>query len=162
LYAAQDFLNSVAKKGGREYNYIATGNWDKIPERERDSPKTCTAIGLLMRMYLGWKMNDPALDDGMDLLVEWGYKPDTERCNLYYIYYAALALHHYGGEHWDKWNGGLREYLIGEQVRFGCESGSWYFRDSYCDVGGRLLNTALAVMILETPYRFMPLYKEIP
>jgi len=80
---------------------------------------------------------------------------------LYYAYYATLALHHYGGEHWEPWNSELREFLIRTQSRQGCESGSWYFQDRYCDVGGRLLNTALAVMILETPYRYMPLYREI-
>jgi len=72
-----------------------------------------------------------------------------------------LALHHYGGEHWDSWNNELQTFLIRTQSRQGCEAGSWYFRDAYCDSGGRLLNTALAVMILETPYRFMPLYREI-
>jgi hypothetical protein len=161
LYAAQDFLDSVTVEGGRRYNYIVTGNWDGDPERRIDSPKTCTAIGLLMRMYLGWKPGDPFLDDGMAQLVRWGYKPDADRCNLYYVYYATLALHHYGGEHWETWNSGLQEFLIREQVKQGCEAGSWHFPNSYCDVGGRLLNTSLAVMILETPYRIMPLYREI-
>ena len=25
------------------------------------------------------------------------------------VYYATLALHHYGGEHWDAWNREVRE-----------------------------------------------------
>lgn len=160
LYAAQDFLDLVKVDGGRQYLYLQNGEWDR--DRGIDSPKTCTAIGLLMRMYLGWKPGDEFLDDGMDQLVHWGYKPDSERCNLYYIYYATLAIHHYGGEHWETWNRGLQEFLIRGQSRRGCESGSWYFPDGYCDVGGRLLNTSLAVMILETPYRIMPLYRTIP
>ena len=159
LYAAQNFLDSVALEGGREYQYLSSGEWDRI--RGEDSPKTCTAIGLLMRMYLGWKPGDPALDDGMNTLVRWTYQPRAGEVNLYYAYYATLALHHYGGNHWDAWNSGLHELLIRTQSHEGCESGSWYFSDRYCDVGGRLLNTALAVMILETPYRFMPLYREI-
>ena len=164
LYAAQDFLDLVAVDGGRRYNYIQTGGWDKDvnnTDRGIDSPKTCTAIGQLMRMYLGWKPSDPFLDDGMDQIARWGYQPRVGKVNLYYAYYATLAVHHYGGEHWDAWNGGLHELLIRTQSHEGCESGSWYFQDDYCDVGGRLLNTALAVMILETPYRFMPLYREI-
>ena len=159
LYAAQDFLDLVALDGGRHYNYVQTGTWDR--DRGIDSPKTCTAIGLLMRMYLGWKPGDPFLDDGMDTLARWTYQPRTGAVNLYYAYYATLALHHYGGEHWDTWNSGLQELLIRTQSRENCESGSWYFPDGYCDSGGRLLNTALGAMILETPYRIMPLYREI-
>ena len=159
LYAAQDFLNSVALDGGRQYQYHPMGIVDDL--RGVDSPKTCTAIGLLMRMYLGWKPGDPFLDDGMDQIVRWGCTPRRGEVNLYYVYYATLALHHYGGGGWDAWNKEIRELLIQTQSRQGCESGSWYFGDSYCDSGGRLLNTALAVMILETPYRMMPLYREI-
>jgi len=159
IYAAQDFLDSVALEGGRRYQYLPDGKWDSV--RSDDSPKTCTAIGLLSRMYLGWKPGYPALDDGMDQIVRWGYIIRKEEVNLYYIYYATLALHHYGGEHWDTWNNGIRALLIRTQSRQGCESGSWHFSDPYCNSGGRLLNTALAVMILETPYRFMPLYRKI-
>ena len=160
LYLAQDFLDSVALEGGRHYQYLPTGGWDW--RRGDDSPQTCTAIGLLSRMYLGWKPGDPFLDDGIDHVAQWGYILREDRVNLYYIYYATLALHHYGGDHWEAWNSGLQDMLVQSQVRGGgCESGSWYFRDAYGDVGGRLLNTALAVMILETPYRFMPLYREI-
>lgn len=159
LYAAQDFLNSVALDGGRHYQYRPDGKWDAI--RGEDSPQTCTAIGLLMRMYLGWKPGDPFLDDGIKQIAHWGYALKEGECNLYYAYYATLALHHYGGEHWDSWNSGLQEMLVRTQARQGCEAGSWYFRDPYCDVGGRLLNTALGAMILETPYRIMPLYRKI-
>ena len=160
LYAAQDFLDSVALEGGRRYQYTSTGdNWDAI--LSEDSPKTCTAIGLLMRMYLGWKPGDPALDEGMAQLARWGYILQEDKVNLYYAYYATLALHHYGGEHWEAWNSGLRDFLIHTQSREGCEAGSWHFSDPHGDVGGRLLNTTLAVMILETPYRFMPLYRKI-
>jgi hypothetical protein len=160
LYAAQDFLDAVALEGGRYYQYTPPGDWKE--ELGPDSPKTCTAIGLLMRMYLGWKPGDVFLDDGMGQLVRWGHTPRAGQTNLYYAYYATLALHHYGGEHWGDWNRDLQDFLIRTQSRKqNCESGSWHFRDSYSDVGGRLLNTALAVMILETPYRFMPLYREI-
>jgi len=162
LYAAQDFLDTVAIEGGQRYNYLPSGRWDSnAGEFGGDSPKTCTAMGLLMRMYLGWKPGDPFLDDGMEQIIRWGPILNEGEVNLYYIYYATLALHHYGGEHWDAWNREVRELLIRTQSTWDCESGSWYFPDRYCDVGGRLLNTSLAIMILETPYRIMPLYREI-
>ncbi|MCL2710386.1 MAG: terpene cyclase/mutase family protein [Planctomycetaceae bacterium] len=161
LYAARDFLDLVALDGGRQYHYTPNKVWDPDPERRANSPYTCAAIGLLSRMYLGWKPGDLFLDAGMEQIARWGYTPRAGEVNLYYAYFATLALHHYGGEHWDEWNTGIRELLIQSQFRQGCESGSWYFQDPYCDSGGRLLNTALAVMILETPYRFMPLYREL-
>ena len=164
LYMAQDFLDSVALDGGRRYQYHPMGIWDI--DRGIDSPKTCTAIGLLSRMYLGWRPNlsgagNPSLDDGMEQIARWGPILREGEVNLYYIYHATLALHHYGGEHWDEWNREVRELLIRSQSRQGCESGSWHFRDPFGDSGGRLLNTALATMILATPYRMMPLYREI-
>ena len=159
LYAAQDFLDSVQLEGGRRYNYLPSGRWDN--RGMGDSPQSCTAMGLLMRMYLGWKPGDVFLDDGIEQLVRWGPILNEGEVNLFYIYYATLALHHYGGEHWDAWNSEVRELLIRTQSRWGCESGSWHFPDRYGDVGGRLLSTSLAVMILETPYRIMPLYRDI-
>ena len=114
-----------------------------------------------MRMYLGWKPGDVFLDDGIEQLARWGPILNEGEVNLFYIYYATLALHHYGGEHWDAWNSEVRELLIQTQSRWGCEAGSWHFPDRYGNVGGRLLSTSLAAMILETPYRIMPLYREI-
>ena len=161
LYAAQDFLDAVALDGGRQYHYNPNRIWDPNPERRSISPYTCTAIGLLSRMYFGWKPGDPFLDEGMEQIARWGYTIQEGKVNLYYVYFATLALHHYGGEHWDEWNTGIRELLIQSQSQQGHERGSWYFQDPYCDSGGRLLNTVLATMILETPYRFMPLYRKI-
>ena len=159
LYAAQDFLNSVALDGGRQYNYLPSGHWDE--RGMGDSLQSCTAIGLLMRMYLGWKPGHVFLDEGIEQLVRWGPLLNEGEVNLFYIYHATLALHHYGGEHWDTWNREVRRILIQSQAQQGCEAGSWHFPDRYGDYGGRLLNTALAAMILETPYRIMPLYREI-
>ncbi len=85
--------------------------------------------------------------------------------NLYFAYYAALALRSYGGRYWEDGYPKLRELLISTQVRSSiisldhCEEGSWLFYDQYMNDGGRLLNTALAVLILETPYRYLPMYR---
>ncbi|MGL6227366.1 MAG: prenyltransferase/squalene oxidase repeat-containing protein [Thermoguttaceae bacterium] len=133
--------------------------------RYPDSEFTCTSIGLLLRMYLGWKPGFISLDQGISLLDRWGpFKTWTrqsaqEHCNLYYAYYATLALHHYNGSTWNRWFPRLRDFLIQTQsTQMGHEGGSWFFNDPYCNVGGRLLNTALAIMILEIRYRYLPLY----
>ena len=85
--------------------------------------------------------------------------------NLYFAYYAALALRSYGDKYWEDSYPKLRDLLVSTQARSvatslgHCEDGSWLFYDQYMNDGGRLLNTALAVLILETPYRLLPMYR---
>ncbi|MDR3196257.1 MAG: terpene cyclase/mutase family protein [Planctomycetaceae bacterium] len=159
IYLANDFLESTATDGGRQYNYLPDL---KLRGTGPDSPKTCTATGLLLRMYLGWEPGDTMLDEGITMVAQWGpfAKKDGSSCNLYYAYYATLAIHHYDNNYWQRWNSELREFLIQTQSNRGHEAGSWYFPDHYCDTGGRLLNTVLAALILETPYRIMPLFRK--
>ncbi len=140
---ADNFLDSVQTEGGANYGYTR-------PEKN----PTMSAIGLLCRMYLGWPREHEALGRGVAFLVERGPSPN----NMYYNYYATQVLHHYGGEPWEPWNRALRDHLVATQSGDGHETGSWYFEDSHTKSAGRLYNTAVAVMILEVYYRYMPLY----
>ena len=69
-------------------------------------------------------------------------------------------MSHWGGPKWDAWNRAMRDHLVQTQDTRGLESGSWHFPDHHGDKGGRLYNTAMAVMTLEVYYRYMPLYKQ--
>jgi hypothetical protein len=144
---AQNFLDSVQTDGGARYNYMVAQ-----PARQTN---TTTAVGLLCRMYTGWHRDTPALYQGVAYLHKWG--PDKN--NMYYNYYATQVLHHWEGPEWQEWNGRMRDYLIATQSKTSHEAGSWHFPDAYGDVGGRLYNTALAIMTLEVYYRYMPLYR---
>lgn len=141
------FLDSVQFDSGARYGYLLP-----IPRAEKQ--EATTAVGLLCRMYTGWHRDNPALYQGVAFLHKWG-PSDT---NLYYDYYATQVLHHFGGPEWQAWNPRMRDYLVARQSRNSHESGSWYFADGYGDAGGRLYNTAMALMILEVYYRHMPLY----
>ncbi len=159
IYLASDFLDAVAMDGGRQYNYL--------PEREKfsgsgdDSQRTCSATGLLLRMYLGWEPGEKMLDEGIDLIEQSGpLRPNGTECCLYYAYYATLAMHHYGGSGWKRWSTELSDFLVRHQAKQRHEAGSWFFPDRHADTGGRLLNTSLAILILETPYRILPLYRK--
>jgi hypothetical protein len=77
---------------------------------------------------------------------------------LYFTYYATQAVHHFDGPLWDEWNRGLRDRLVALQVTQGHAAGSWHTADYHTVAGGRLCDTALAIMILEVYYRHMPLY----
>jgi Prenyltransferase and squalene oxidase repeat len=140
---ADKFLDSVETEKGAAYGYLRPG----------EGPAT-NSVGLLCRMYLGWKRERRALMVGVTNLEKLGPSGN----NLYFDYYATQVLFHYGGSGWDGWNKKLREYLISTQSKEGHENGSWYFVDSHGDKGGRLYNTAMAILTLEVYYRYLPLY----
>lgn len=145
LYAADRFLDSVQSDGGAQYGYLT-------PEARRAT----TAVGLLCRMYGGWTRGHPALAKGVSHLSTWGPSP----VDIYYNYYATQVLRHWGGSDWKFWNRPMRDHLVSTQAVQGHENGSWYFDDEHSRVGGRLYTTAMAVMILEVYYRYLPLYGE--
>jgi hypothetical protein len=145
IFRVEQFLSSVQSDGGAQYGYLT-------PRPGR----TTTAVGLLSRMYTGWRRDNSALYRGISHLRDWGPAAD----NLYYNYYATQVMFHFGGPDWQAWNAKMRDRLIANQSHAGHESGSWYFQDPYGDRGGRLYNTSLATMILEVYYRYMPLYSE--
>jgi len=141
---ASRFLDSAQADKGARYGY--TG-----PDRNRAST---TAVGLLCRMYLGWKREKKALERGVEYLSTIGPADD----DMYYNYYATQVLHHWGGSHWSVWNTEMREQLVGSQLKKGHAAGSWDVRDEHGSSGGRLYMTALCIMTLEVYYRYMPLY----
>jgi hypothetical protein len=145
LNDAGRFLDSVQTAGGSRYGYDRAG-----------SSPPMTAIGLLCRMYLGWKQNAPPLRRGVQYLSHTG--PSIN--DIYYDYYATQVLHHWGGTEWKKWNEVLREYLIESQAKEGDALGSWKpTGDRGAGPGGRLYQTCLSIMTLEVYYRYLPIYQ---
>ncbi|MDR1959334.1 MAG: terpene cyclase/mutase family protein [Planctomycetaceae bacterium] len=191
------FLDKVvAYNDGSGYGYTNS-------RRRGEDSKATTSIGLLSQMYLGWERSHPALERGIDEISGYGPNPG----NIYFSYYAALVLHHYGGEKWGIWNREMRDMLIKSQEQTGHKRGSWFLlhpddvdkviesgteeedgKDNteeeakkeskkqeeevrqiqdeldtgrgHHDAGGRLYYTAMACMILEVYYRYLPLYRK--
>ena len=141
------FLDSVQVENGAGYGYTLPG---KAP--------ACTAIGLLCRMYYGWKHDNPALKSGVEYLSERGPTDDA-----YYNYYASQVLFHYGGEYWTKWNEKMREKLVASQSQdeTSHEFGSWAPNTVHGKQGGRLYATSMSILTLEVYYRYQPIY-EVP
>ncbi|GHT25473.1 hypothetical protein FACS18942_00440 [Planctomycetales bacterium] len=164
IYGITDFLDLVQDDGGRQYHYLPQNVREPMRGKGEDSKINSNATGLLLRMYTGWKPDEKPLEEGVDAVALHGaLKRDANGkiiCNPYFVYYATLLLHHYGGSNWNSWNRQIQELLVNSQSTGGHEAGSWYFPDYYCDKGGRLLNTSLALLILETPYRIMPLFRQ--
>ena len=142
---AVEFLNDVQQDDGATYGYTDPGNGAGT-----------SAVGLLCRMYLGWKKDHPALQRGVDRLAKMGPSKD-----LYFDYYATQILHHLEGDRWVGWNNRMREMLVTTQSKKGHETGSWH--DGVdgghgAHAAGRLYCTSLATMILEVYYRHLPIY----
>jgi hypothetical protein len=144
---AADFLDSVQTDSGSAYGYEGPGN--QFPT---------TAVGLLCRMYMGWKKDNPALERGVARMAKRGPTSD-----IYYDYYATQIMHHMEGDVWTEWNAKMRDGLINAQSKQGHEAGSWF--EGYngglphsAEYGGRLYVTSMATMILEVYYRHLPLY----
>jgi hypothetical protein len=153
IQGATRFLDSVQGRGGATYGYTGPG-----------MGQGTTAVGLLCRMYLGWKQDHPALREGVLYLNSRG----PSDINMYYNYYATQVMRHYAGDPdsadhamWVRWNTKLRDWLVATQEKNGHPKGSWFQpADEGSRFGGRLYCTSLATMILEVYYRHMPLYSK--
>lgn len=140
---AMRFVDSLSSADGSRFGYMRRG-----------ASKSPTAIGLLLQMYFGHSPDSVPIDDGLDWIADQG----PSKTDLYFDYYGTMALFHSQHRRWHPWNYALREHLIRTQATQGHESGSWHFHDQHGDVGGRLYSTAMAALILETYYRYLPLY----
>lgn len=142
---AVKFLDSVQADSGSQYGYTGPG-----------AGQATTAVGLLSRMYLGWKKDNPALQRGVEAMSRSG----VSKGNMYYNYYATQIMRHVEGDAWKKWNDGMRDWLVESQAKNGHEKGSWFMKggDHGADSGGRLYCTSIATMMLEVYYRHMPIY----
>ncbi len=144
IKGASQFLDSVQADSGSAYGYTNPGN-----------AIGTTSVGLLCRMYLGWKKDNGALERGAQRLSETG----PSKGNMYYNYYATQIMRHMEGDKWKKWNDVMRDQYVNSQAKDGAEKGSWYIPgDHGSERGGRIYCTSMATMVLEVYYRHMPIY----
>jgi hypothetical protein len=133
----------------------------------REASTTMTAVGLLMRLYSGWRRDNPNMVRGADYLQQHlpaiGTPRDPQR-DTYYWYYATQVMFHMGGEHWQNWHDSLHPLLVDRQVQQGPLAGSWDPRgrvpDRWAPHAGRLYVTTMNLLSLEVSYRHLPLYEE--
>lgn len=128
---------------------------------------TMTAVGMLMRMYSGWRRDNDAMQSAADYLLQYppalGSKRRPKR-DGYYWYYATQVMFHMGGEHWEQWNQHLNPLLLRSQIKSGPKSGSWDpelpVRDRWSPHAGRLYVTTMNLLNLEVYYRHLPIYED--
>lgn len=148
LRLVRTYLRSAqANDNGAFYGYMPNQN----------ARPSMNAVGLLCRMYTGWRADEEGLQQGVAALAKRG--PSLN--DIYYNYYATQVMHHWGGELWEKWNGKMREQLVTTQIQNGPGAGSWKVTDPHGQNAGPIYQTALSVMTLEVYYRHLPLFRKL-
>jgi len=125
-----------------------------------------TSVGLLMRLYLGWRRDNPDMQKGTDWLMD---RPPAEgtvqspQRDTYHWYYATQVMFHMGVNRWKAWYGNRYPMLIRTQSTEGEYVGSWEpngrIPDAWGRFGGRLYVTTLNLLSLEVYYRHLPIYE---
>jgi hypothetical protein len=140
---------------------VATGDAKGLARYQPWEPvtPTMTAEAWVCRQFLGVGGPGPASSEAADFLQ--GNESDRGTTNVYYWYYATLALYQHGGEPWSRWNDRVRDKIVGLQRNSGHQMGSWEPDSSlYGSKGGRIYCTTLAALTLEVYYRYLRLYDE--
>jgi hypothetical protein len=129
--------------------------------------KTMTSVGLLMRLYLGWRRDNPRMIAGADYLAAnlpaLGSSQRPQR-DTYYWYYGTQVMFHMKGDYWRAWNNQLHALLVESQIQSGDLAGSWDPRrpvpDRWAPHAGRFYVTTMNLLSLEVVYRHLPIYEE--
>jgi hypothetical protein len=153
---AERFLRSVRR-----------GQSGGLASYRSDSPMSTsmTAEALYCRQLVGESLggsdNEAAASEAMQQLLRT--LPEPSRVNLYYWYYASLALHRQrqlsdqNAAAWQAWNRALTSVLVNKQANDGPDAGSWDPECIWGGYGGRVYSTALSALCLEVYYRYAPL-----
>jgi len=162
------WLDRAQVDNGARYVYNPFAGQTASQSHLRLPNRAMTAEGLLMRIYLGWQQDTPALRQGAEFLKQNlpAYDPSSlESRDCYYWYYATQVMFQMQGELWQVWNRQVQETLLKNQVQTGPWAGSWDplqpVADRWGKEAGRLYVTAFHLLILEVYYRHLPLFKTL-
>ena len=140
---------------------VASGRAKGLARYQPSEPvtPTMTAEAWVCRQFLGVGGPGPASAEAAEFLLR--NPSDRGSTNVYYWYYATLALYQHGGEPWSRWNARIRDRIVGLQRSSGHQAGSWDPDESlYGSKGGRIYCTTLAALTLEVYYRYLRLYND--
>ncbi|MCI0331603.1 MAG: squalene--hopene cyclase [Planctomycetes bacterium] len=164
--AGIDIPTNTWSRVDRFLSTVRRGTYGGLASYRPDSPASTsmTAEALYCRLLLaevfGSKIDDAAAEEATANLL--ASLPNSERVNLYYWYYATLALHHRhpqderAAEAWNAWNDAMTTAIVSTQVTDGQNAGSWNTNTVWGGYGGRVYTTAMAAMCLEVYYRYAP------
>jgi len=126
--------------------------------------RTMTAEAILCKRLLNLYVPENTSDEAVRFILE-EMPSESKVENLYYWYYATLAMHHEKNigqndgsnrhsESWTKWNRSLSQKLLSLQDKSSNNSGSFPETSLWSSYGGRFYSTAMATLSLEAYYRY--------
>ncbi len=160
--AGLDIPRSTWTRADHFLRRVRRGNAGGLAAYRPDSgpSRTMTAEAFFCRQLqqeqqLG-QMSDAAIEEAIAAVTE--KLPTASRRNLYFWYYATLALHRNqthssaAAEAWEDWNHALTTTLLTTQQG----DGSWDVQTTWGGCGGQVYTTALSALCLEVYYRYNP------
>lgn len=114
-----------------------------------------SAAGVASLYYAGIYKDD-AIDRGLEYLIRTaapdGGGPGSQTHYFYGHYYAVQAMYLAGGERWARWWPAIRDELVARQD----DGGSWSDYQQF----GQAYSTAMALIILQMPKRYLPIFQK--
>lgn len=168
MQAIEKFVSASQSPDGEPHLYRYNPFAANTPEQRHGLKPTSvmTSVGLLIRLYFGWKRDRTEMMAGADYLLQHPPEhgsPTVSKRDTYYWYYATQFMFHMRGKWWKEWHDELYPMLIKTQITDGELSGSWdpYYPtpDLWARYGGRHYVTTLNLLSLEVSYRHLPLYE---
>jgi hypothetical protein len=145
--------------------YVERGGLPARPQEKVDAfpsekSESTTSVALLARIFIG---EDPRRSDlirrgtALCLKVPPQWDETDGSIDMYYWYYATLAMYQVGGDAWKSWNAALKSAVVDTQrtdTDYCMFRGSWDPKGPWGSDGGRVYSTALLAMCLEVYYRY--------
>jgi hypothetical protein len=126
---------------------------------ERRIPSaSMTAEALVCRAFLEPDLAPDTLQEAADYVAVHGGRADAYM-DLYFTYYATLALYPLQDARWKAWNERMTIRLLATQQPSGPLQGSWDPDVTWGPTGGRVYTTAMACLCFEIYYRYLPVYE---
>ncbi len=149
-----DPVNGVAgynAQGGRPARSSAA-HANKFPRKNTES---MTAVCMFFLQQFGRKIEgDRVLSLQADIILRQPMTNEAAATDLYYWYFASLALYQAGGDYWQHWSEGFKSVTLKSQRSDGNFAGSWDPSCVWGKEGGRVYATAITLLTVETPHRF--------
>src|SRR5262249_47223323 len=142
---AMKFLDECEQKTGDVSRFS--------PKRGGQPDIHATAAALLCRQMMGWTIEQ--LQPSVEAMIKDAGNPVWTNSDLCYWYWGTLCAFQQGGEVWKNWNDAMKKTLTDNQSKQGDDAGSWTITGADAQAFGKVGQTALCSLCLQTYYRYM-------
>ena len=84
-----------------------------------ETPDAMTGVGMLVQEFLLKTPHSPLVCKAAEYLAA-NAETDARSQNYYMLYNCTLAMFQAGGDPWERWNGIVRDAVLGNQLHDGC------------------------------------------